>query len=195
MLICQYFTPTPTVITDLAFLSQNVQTQKILKLSDSGRQNIFDKLMGSFTNRIGIGLLEFDILIINNYKLVFESKSAQPPLAYTDSILEIVSHGEIKEIEYKKENVIKTVKQNDLSNLFDSISIKTKESPLQQYNPNSIIEMSTVGNMIMVPQLDIFSKIYIGFALLLFVPAVFGWLKNFISYLILGPQKYFFSKI
>lgn len=199
-----YYTPSKIVITDLSLLPTNgrifdesglILTNKPFVTDPIGKKNLLSRFTDSLGNKIGIGLLEYNIFIENNYKLAFESETAQPSLAYAPSILTIVSSdGENQKIAYSaKKGVFNSIKRNEFPNIINSILLETETSPQpkQIYSPNSLITVSAVGNLIMSPQLNTYSKINIGFSLFVVLLALLNWFRGLMQFLLLGPEKFF----
>lgn len=186
---CRYYTPETVFVLDLGLLSNG---GNIYTLDSTGKQDLFKKLIESFGNKIGTEWFEYDVFFENNYKLAFESETAQPKLAYTNSILIVTLKGEHYKIKYQDSSlIVRDLQKNEIFNLVDSVSIEREESPQQVYAPKSLLSISTVGNLTVVQRLNTFSKIRIGIFSLITILAFIGWIRQLMSLLILGPRKFF----
>lgn len=193
ILLCFYYTPKIIAVTDLSVLS----TGSVYTPDSEGKQKLLNKLADSFSQKIGVGLLEYNISIENNFRLVFESKTAQPPLAYAPSVLTITSrNGESKKIAYLNKNeVANSVQRDEIFNIMNSILLETQEppQPKQVFPPNSLLNISTVGNLVISQQLNAYSRIHIGVFSFIAVLALINWIRQLMAFLILGSRKFFFG--
>lgn len=191
--LCFYYTPKIIAVTDLSVLS----TGPVYIPDSEGKQKLLNKLADSFSQKIGVGLLEYNISIENNFRLAFESKTAHPSLAYAPSVLVITSNsGEIKRVAYQnRDEIANSVQRDEIFNIMNSILLETQEppQPRQVYPPNSLLNISTVGNLIINQQLNAYSRIHIGVFSIIAILALINWIRQLMAFLILGSRKFFFD--
>ena len=152
------------------------------------------QLVESFAGKMGSELLRFNINILNNYQLAFESEKAEPKLSYSSSILTLSAKENIYDVDYQQRISLHGVfSEDEILTQVGIIGMKTKVSPQQIYGPNAQISMSAVGYVELVPTLSSFSKFNIGIFALISLFALINWLKGFFSFVRNGPKRYFFQ--